>query len=166
MKKIIILLLLACSFWVNAQKISTEYISELCSQDLVKEFFLKEKMFRLSLNQYSRAALVNVGTQHQIPFSIQKGKDYKISIFLTDIDRKDSLRFEILDKQEKLLYTNSDSMSWFFFEAFKSEDLFLKVSIPGQNLNTEISPGIVRTISETGCLVVLFQEGITLQTGF
>lgn len=159
------MLLLSASF-VNAQKTSTQYNYEVCPQTLVKRFFEKDSSSFYSLNSFSRAALVETGSLYEITFSIKRGKDYRTSLFLTDIIRDDSLNFEIINSEGLSLYKNNDLLSSFEFVSYIDQDLFLKVNIPGDNYNKEISPGIIKKTSETGCLVVLFEETISPKFGF
>lgn len=165
MKKILLLSL--CFFFsliIVGQKSNTQYISEHCPQSLIKDFYEKEQS-NYFLNSFSAVTLVEEGGEYQLPFSILRGKDYRIAIYLTDIVNSDSIGFSI-SNSSGILYTNQDNLSWFEFQSFDSQDLLLDVKIPGQDRNKQIAPGIFTLKNQTGCLVVLIEEMVSLKYGF
>lgn len=152
------------SLIIVGQKSNTQYISEHCPQSLIKDFYQKEQS-NYFLNSFSNVSLVEEGGQYQLPFSILRGKDYRIAIYLTDIVYSDSITFS-LSNSSGILYTNQDNLSWFEFQSFENQDLLLDIKVPGKDKNIQIAPGIFTIENQTGCLIVLIQEMVSLKYGF
>jgi hypothetical protein len=130
--------------------------------DFHKQFCLPaQSKFIYSVNSASVSYLYKSGQTRYIPFRLDAGKDYRLTV-CTDSNFIGVAEFSILTEDERVLYDNSKSNYKLDMEfaCQKTQDIQFVITAP------KAVSGISDTIMVEGCIGLLIEEMVSIKTGF
>jgi hypothetical protein len=117
--------------------------------------------FAYTVNNASVSYLFKSGQIRSIPFQIDAGKDYRLTI-CSDLNFNGVIGFSILNEDDQVLYENSqvNFKLDLEFSCKKTQNVEFTISAP------KAVSGISDTIAVEGCIGLLIEEMVSIKTGF